>query len=209
MKNIVIYGAGGFGREVYDTISKNNEINGMCKVKGFIDDGVPKGTILNGLSVIGGEYVLEDLDDSFDIVLAISNPEIRKRIFDKYSSAFEFRSIIHPSTEISKYAQIGKGCIIQAFCIVAANSTICDSVIMNAHSGVGHDAIINSHVSIMSYCDVAGNAEVGSMTFIGTGSRILPNIHVSERSYVCAGTVVMKNIMSPSKVIGNPGRIIG
>jgi len=208
MRKILIYGAGGFGREVYDTISKNNEKDSEYIVKGFVDDAHSSGTVINGLEVIGGEEVLAGLDLSFDVVLAISDPVGRKRLFDKYSDRFEFRSIIHPNSEISKYAQIGRGCIIQSFCIVAANSQIGDSVIMNAHSGVGHDANVHSYVSIMSYCDVAGNAEVGPLTFIGTGARILPNIYVSQESYLCAGTVLMKNLISPSKVIGNPGKII-
>ena len=43
MKKIAIYGAGGFGREVYCLIQKINAVSPQWDVIGFFDDGKPKG----------------------------------------------------------------------------------------------------------------------------------------------------------------------
>jgi hypothetical protein len=43
MKSIVIYGAGGFGREITCLINSINQVKKQWKLIGFIDDGIPVG----------------------------------------------------------------------------------------------------------------------------------------------------------------------
>ena len=53
MKNIVIIGAGGFGREVQWLLERMNEKEKQWNLLGYIDDGVAVGTIVDGLPVLG------------------------------------------------------------------------------------------------------------------------------------------------------------
>lgn len=53
MKNIVIIGAGGFGREVKWFIDEINGVNKQWNFIGFVDDNLPKGTVINDSNVIG------------------------------------------------------------------------------------------------------------------------------------------------------------
>ena len=54
MKNIVIIGAGGFGREVKVLVDDINKIRSTYNFLGFYDDGIEKGTLVNGYKVLGG-----------------------------------------------------------------------------------------------------------------------------------------------------------
>ena len=53
MKNIVIIGAGGFGREVQWLLERMNEKEKQWNLLGYIDDGVAVGTIVDGASLCG------------------------------------------------------------------------------------------------------------------------------------------------------------
>jgi len=80
---------------------------------------------------------------------------------------------------------------------------------MNAHSGIGHDAIIGNYCSIMSFCDAAGCTELGELVFVGSGAKIIPSLKIANESYICAGAVVFKSVVLRSKLLGNPAKTIG
>ena len=75
MKNIVIIGAGGVGREVSLIIQQINELEPTWNLLGFIDDNTDNwGKVINGYSVIGGidslEFLsLHSLDSSENLLL--------------------------------------------------------------------------------------------------------------------------------------------
>ena len=55
MKDIVIIGCGGFGREVAWLIEEINNVNQEWNILGFIDDDtLNHGQIINGYAVLGG-----------------------------------------------------------------------------------------------------------------------------------------------------------
>ena len=80
MKNLVIVGARGWGREVYDAISKTEEvIAGNLVIKGFLDSKADAFEGLRGnyppIICSPEEYVIQP-DDIFFI--AMGNPHWRK-----------------------------------------------------------------------------------------------------------------------------------
>jgi sugar O-acyltransferase (sialic acid O-acetyltransferase NeuD family) len=207
MKKVIIIGAGGFGREILDTIYHINQISQTYEVIGFIDNKIAKGNLVNGIPILGDDNNLKFYQDA-SLIIGIGDPNARKRYFELYKDRFDFPVIIHPTAIISNYALIGSGSIIQAFCIVAANSIIGNCVALNARSGVGHDAKIGDYTSIQSFCDVTGNNSVGELCFFGTGVKLIPGLVIASESYLCAGAVIFKDIVIKSKVLGNPGKII-
>jgi sugar O-acyltransferase (sialic acid O-acetyltransferase NeuD family) len=207
MIKVIIIGAGGFGREILDTIRSINKISLQYEIIGFIDNRVEKSTVINGLEVLGEEGDLGLYPDA-SLIIAIGDPHVRKRYFEQYRDRFNFPVITHPTAIVSDYAEIGQGCIIQAFCIVAANVSIGNCVAINARSGVGHDSKVGDYTAIQSFCDITGNNTVGSLCFFGTGVKLIPGLSIADESYLCAGAVIFKDIPVKAKVIGNPGKII-
>jgi sugar O-acyltransferase (sialic acid O-acetyltransferase NeuD family) len=207
MKKIIIIGAGGFGREILDTIYYINKSISKYEALGFIDNKIAKGSLVNGLPVLGNENDLE-LYKEASLIIGIGDPHTRKRYFELYNDRFDFPVIVHPTAIISDYAVIGTGSLIQAFCIVAANSVLGNCVAVNARSGIGHDASVGDYTSIQSFCDITGNNSIGELCFLGTGVKLIPGLVIASESYLCAGTVIFKDITVKSKVLGNPGKII-
>lgn len=204
-KDIYIIGAGGFGREVADTISQLADYS----LVGFIDDWLSVGTIVNGHEVCGQISSLEKMSSNPRVVIAIGNGSVRAEIYERLSGKCDFPIIVHPKADVSPHAKIDEAVIIQANCIIAANVSIGIGVIINATSGVGHDASVGDFCSIMSFCDIAGNAHLGSFCFLGSGTKVIPNISLFSGSYACAGAVIMRSIEQASKLMGNPARVIG
>lgn len=204
-EDIYIIGAGGFGREVADTISRLTDY----RLVGFIDDWLSVGTVVNGHEVCGQISYLEKMSSKPRVVIAIGNASVRAEIYERLSGKCDFPSIVHPKADVSPHAKIGEAVIVQANCIIAANVSIGTGVIINATSGVGHDASVGDFCSIMSFCDVSGNARLGSFCFLGSGTKVVPNISVFTGSYACAGAIIMKSTEQASKLMGNPARVIG
>ena len=203
--DIFIVGAGGLGREVLDTVRQLPQY----KILGFIDENLKMGTIVNGVEVVGRNDDLAKISGEVHAVLAVGSSVARRRIVTYFGDAVNWCSVVHPSVIVSPFATLGMGIVVQAYCIMAANSRIGDFVVMNAHSGVGHDAKIGEYTSVMSYCDVAGEASLGSDCFMGSGAKVLPSINVSNGAYLCAGSVVLRDVQQGVKVLGNPARVIG
>lgn len=53
MKEIVIFGASGFGKEVLEIIREINKENPLWQVVGFFDNYLQKGTVVNGIKILG------------------------------------------------------------------------------------------------------------------------------------------------------------
>lgn len=205
--DILIIGAGGFGREVLDTLNFINQSKSSYNILGFIDNAVPKGSQINEIEVLGDDGEIQNYPDA-GLVIAIGSPHVRQIYFERYFNSHTFPIIIHPTALVSNFSEIGDGTIIQAFCIVASNAKIGYGVSINARSGVGHDVKVGNYCSIQSFCDITGNNNVGELCYLGTGVKIIPNLKIASGSYLCAGTVVFKDISVASKVLGNPGKII-
>ncbi len=80
MKDIIIYGSGGLGRETAWFIERINEVKPTFRILGFIDDNVQnKDKIFNGYRVLGNSSFLNEIGIKCSIVCAIANAKIRKK----------------------------------------------------------------------------------------------------------------------------------
>src|SRR5688572_6926840 len=149
MKDIVIIGAGGFGREVKVLLDDINKIRPTYTFKGFYDDGVEKGTLVNGFKVLGGISDLNDLSSKIQVVVAIGAPDTKRKIIEQLKNPnLEYPVLIHPSVICSDdFVSIGKGSIICAGNILTCNIEIQDFVILNLMCTVGHDTTIKKYAS--------------------------------------------------------------
>ena len=57
-------------------------------------------------------------------------------------------------------------------------------------------------------CHIAGNVVIGEGTFLGTGSSVIPEIHIGSWSVVGAGAVVIKPLPDAVTAVGIPARLI-
>lgn len=208
-RNLVIIGAGGFGREVLQLIKAINDKNQECfNVLGFIDDGVDQGSQLLGLPVLGGIDFLKNMDPKPAVALAIGDPVSKKTIVEQLQG-FEFPELIHPSVALNKdELSIGRGALICEGCILTCDIIVGEFVTLNLSCTVGHDTIIKSYCSIMPGNNISGEVLLLEGVYLGTGATIINQTEIGEFSVIGAGAVVSKNIPANCTAVGIPAKPI-
>ncbi len=206
-KELIIYGAGGLGREVLTMVNALPEWQPI----GFIDDNVPAGTVVKGLKVLGSIAVLDTMTSIPNIVLALGSPLVKKRLEGqllKYS--VQFPRLIHPSVIMQDPASIviGAGSIITAGCILTTDIHIGKHVLINLNSTIGHDCVIADYTSVMCGVNIAGEVNIGTSVFIGSGVNVLNQASLGEGCTVGMGAVVLKNVLQHTTVAGVPAKEI-
>lgn len=204
MKDLLIVGAGGFGREVLQWIKDINKINPTWRVLGFLDDDVDA---LNGIEC---DYGVVDTishyqpNEDVSLVMAVANPNTKEKIVKLLKNrGAHFVSIIHPTATLSEFATIGEGLVMYPYSIISVNTTVGDFVTFLS-SGMGHDAIIGDFSTISSFCDITGGVTIGKKVFLGSHVTIVPKRKIGDEAYIAAGSVVMTNIRAGQHVMGNP-----
>ena len=210
MENIVIIGAGGFGREVKMLIDQINEGSLQYNLLGFYDDSVQKGTEVFGLEVLGSVEELNQVTKPTAISIAIGSPKVKKDIKDKLSNPMlSFPRLIHPSVVLGIPSEtIGIGAIICAGTIITVNITIGEFVILNLGCTVGHDTVIGNYCSFMPQSNIAGEVILGEAVYVGMGVGIINQVTVGNNVTLGAGSVVVKNISSNCLAVGIPAKVI-
>lgn len=205
MKDIYIIGASGFGREVAWLIEELDEFN----VIGFVDDNKEiQNTIINDIPVIGGISFLIEKKEEVNVVIAIGNPAIRKKIYDqlKNNNNIKFPNIIAKDVRISNTNNIGFGNIICTQSTLTVNITLGNFNHVNLDCTVGHDVILHDFITVYPSVNISGNVEIGNYSELGTGTKIIQGKTILENVIVGAGSVVIKDISESGTYVGSPIR---
>lgn len=211
MKRLLIYGCGGFAREVAWLVEEINQKGKIWDIQGFLDDNSSNwGKIINGYEVLGSDEFLDNVKEEVYIAIAIGNPIIKEKVFNKLNKRdiIKYPILIHPNVVKSKYVKIGRGTIICAGTILTTNIDIGEHVIINLDTTIGHDAIIKDFSTILPSVNVSGGVIIGEKVSIGTGSAIIQNINIGEKTTIGAGAVVVKSLPSNCTAVGVPAKPI-
>jgi len=208
MKNLIIIGAGGCGREVLQWALDANKREPIWNIKGFLDDNPHaldgKSCAAKIIGTVDG-YPLYYPDDEF--VCAIGSPAVKRRVVELLKArGAAFANVIHPTAVVSDSAWLGEGVILYPFAIVSPDAAVGDCCIINMHSAVAHDASLDDYCTISAFCDITGNCTLGKGVFMGTGAKLTPGVSVGEKAFICAGSIVFNNVKPETKVLGNPAR---
>jgi sugar O-acyltransferase (sialic acid O-acetyltransferase NeuD family) len=208
MYDIVIVGAGGFGREVYSW-TKDSFFKDQYRIKGFLDDNNKALNSYNlDIGVIGNidEYMPEKQDR---FVIGIGDVKIKKQLIDKLIvKGSKFINLIHPTAVIADTAMIGKGNIIAPFVLISNCAKIDDFVIFNVYSSCGHDAKVGKYSTLSPYASATGFVVLEDEVFLGTHSTVIPGKIIGYKSKVSANSVVMRDVPPNKMVFGVPGKAI-
>jgi sugar O-acyltransferase (sialic acid O-acetyltransferase NeuD family) len=149
MKKLAIIGASGHGKVIADIAVKNE-----YKEIVFLDDN-PKVQECAGFRVVG---TLEDIDKypDYDVIVAIGNASIRKKIHKKVGED-RLTTLIHPQSVISRRVTIGKGTVVMAGAIVNSDTKIGEGCIINTGASVDHDCSIGDFVHVYDLNLIYGN----------------------------------------------------
>lgn len=211
MKEIAIYGAGGFGREVACLLKIINAESPQWDFIGFFDDGKIVGDGCEYGKVLGGMSELNEWKEPLSIAIAIGSPKTALAVVSKISnSRIDFPNIIAPDCKFydkNNYS-MGKGNIISLGCCLSCNVHLGDFNVLNGFISIGHDAKLGSYNSLMPGTRISGFDKIGDCNYFGASSVVLQHTNIGNNIVLGAGSVLMKAPKEEVTYIGNPARIV-
>ena len=204
MKHIIIIGGNSGARLAYELCELNN-----FNIIGFSSNYTEKWYTIEPVILpdYKNTYTL-NLIKKYDYFVATGDNNIREEITNFIIKNTQKKPInlIHPTSIISKYTNIGYGNLILANTIINNGTNIGNGVIINSSSVIEHDNIIYDYSQISPSSTLCGYVTIGKKTFIGSNSVVIPNITIKDNSIVGAGSVVINNVESSILVVGNPAK---
>ena len=209
MKELLLIGARGWGREVYNMLPNCIGYGTEFVVKGFLDD---KADALDGMPgyppiVDSVEHYEIQTNDVF--VCALGDAHWKKYYANIIlSKGGCFINIIHKGSGMGRNTRMGHGCIVCDNVGISCDITIGDFVTFQSYAIVGHDAQIGNYCHLGTRSFMGGYSLLGDVTTIQTNSVVLPHIKVGNNCVVGAGSVVIRKVKDGTTVYGNPAKVL-
>lgn len=207
LPQLVIVGAGGFGREVLAWARDSCQYGVDWTIKGFIDDNP---SALDGKRSPGRLLgTIRDHQPASDEVFisAMGVPRIKRATAELLQSrGARFTRLVHRTAVVGHGVELGEGVLLCPYAVVSADNRLGRCVSVNLHSSVDHDANVGDWTQINCHCDLTGGVQVGSEVFFGSSVAIIPGVKVGDGAYLGAGAVVLRDVPPGATVFGVPAR---
>lgn len=175
-RDIIIVGAGGWGREVIWTLERINEREETWNILGFADDDPAKAT-----GSVEGYPLLGDVEKAFQdnpaaaVYLAIGDNAARERIYRRLRGR-DFPVIVDPSADVAPTAELRHGVFVGPQAVVSVGAELGKFAIVCSRAGVGHDT------------------RMGDFSMLRPAATLLGHMSVGDHAYIAAGVVVRRNV---------------
>lgn len=205
--DIVIVGAGGFGREVLRYVIDTFGRDPRFTVKGFLDDAPPD---LSGFELdypVLGDTKTYQPGPSDRFVVAIGEPAVRASIAEHLAArGARFVTVVHPLAYVSDAATIGDGCIVAPFATIGAHARLGDHSFLTFYASIGHDATVGRFCALSPHSVTNGGSVIGDRAFLGAHAVVNPLQSVGDDAQVAAGAVVYRPVPPGALAAGNPAK---
>lgn len=211
MKDIVIYGFGGLGREIATLLNSINRDNPTWNLIGYIDDGFEVGSENRYGKVLGNSDFLNNYKSPLAVIIAIATPSIVQKIAEKLvNENLYYPNIIAPDVLCfdKESLVMGKGNIITYGCRLSCNIKFGDFNLLNGCVSLGHDVTMGNFNVMFPDVRVSGETVIGNSNFFGARTFIAQRLKVGEKTRFAAGSIVLNKTRSNCLYMGNPARKI-
>jgi sugar O-acyltransferase (sialic acid O-acetyltransferase NeuD family) len=204
MRDLLIVGCGGFGREVADIVDAVNFL-------GFVDDDPSR----DNIERVGrrGSRLLGPVDEATrkysraNFVIGIGNALARQKIADTLESAgLNPVVLVHPSAVVGANVELGDGTVVAAHVAVGSDVVIGRHVHLDRGTQVGHDSFVQDLATVHPAAVISGSCRVGSRAELGTNCTLLPGVGVGSDAVVGAAACVTRDVPQDVIVRGVPAR---
>lgn len=208
---LVVFGAGGLGREVLLLLRQINAAAPTWNLRGFYDDQPPATPTVAGLPYLGTSHDLNATTEPLAVAVAVGSPAGRAAVVARLTSAqLSFPALVHPGVDLQphQHVQLGAGCLIQRGCVLTCDISLGRFVFLNACCTVGHDTRLGEFCSLMPHTNLGGGAHLEPGAYLGTQSTVIQGVRIGAHSVLGAGAVAVRDIPPHCTAVGVPARII-
>ena len=168
MKNLLILGAGGYGKTVADVAAQL----GYARIA-FLDDGQTGADIL-GKCKDFSEFLQEDTE----VYPAFGNNSVRMQWLNTLlASDVKIPTLVHPRAYVSPTATLGIGTVVLPMAVVNTGVTVGKGCIINIGALIVHDTLVEEG------CHLAPGAIVKAENRIVAGSKIESGQIIENRQF--------------------------
>jgi len=210
MNDLVIFGAGGVGRQVAQIVSDINSVHVEWNIIGYLDDDETRlGDTVADIPVLGNLEWLSAHRDVY-VAVAIAAPSIVAKTYYRLATMQHqnISTLIHPSVWLPQRAEIDKGVIVYGGVILDPDITIGKGCMINKGCTIGHDAILENFTSLAPGVNLGGAVHIGCGCYFGISSATIQGVSVGMWSVVGAGAVVIENLPPNVIAVGVPAKTI-
>ncbi|WP_455886682.1 acetyltransferase [Pseudomonas rustica] len=208
MRNLIIVGAGGLGRVVYNVLAADVRFCQTHVIAGFLDTRTDIRLPDDMLAPVLGsplEYVVQ----TGDVFLpAVGDPGWREKLL---------APLLAQGAELASYAeqafigartQIGAGSFLTPGAVVSVDTNIGHCVFIDTYVVLGHDVTVGDHTMIGAMTFMAGGVRIGRGVSIHPRATIAKDVSVGDGATIGIGSVVVNDVPAGVTVFGNPARVI-
>lgn len=204
---IIIYGGGGHGKALIDLLRSL----GSYQLVGIVDDGLPKGEGIMGVTVLGGKGVLAGLYAqgvrlAVNAVGGIGSPSARVKVFQElHRAGFACPTLIHPTAWVEPSATLSSGVQVFPHAYVGSNAHIGFGSIINSGAIVSHDCSLGAYVNLSPGAILAGEVVIEDEVLIGMGVTVNLRVRVAKGARIGNGATIKEDV--PENQIVRAGSI--
>ena len=206
-KPLLVFGAGGHGREVSWIVSRAREY----VVVAFLDETSEgsSGVRLDGVPVVDKKTAGVHLGTKGLVVFSATGIlDLRRRWAEEFSG-LPFATIVDPTALVGPRVEIGPGTVVFPNCVLSADVSIGVHVSINAGCTINHDTKVGDFTNLGPGCHLPGRVTIGAGCDLGTGVVVLPGVSVGAGAIIGAGAVVTRDVPASVVAVGVPARVLG
>jgi sugar O-acyltransferase (sialic acid O-acetyltransferase NeuD family) len=192
MKELIIIGAGGFGREVYDLSLNSFGYKETFVVKGFLDDRDGILDNFNNYPPILSSVENYKINKNDVFICALGNGQLKQKYVDKIKQkGGTFITLLHKSSKLGQNTIVGEGCIIAQNVIVTCDVKIGNFVTLQPFTMISHDCVIGNYCHLNSFVVMGGGSSIGDFVTAQASSVLLSGAKVANNTEIGACSAVV------------------
>ena len=194
MRELVIVGGGGHGRETLDIVEAINAVEPTWAFAGFRRRRRDHCRPARPQRCVAARHDRDPRPHrtrTMSSVLAHLRSE-QSSMSNSPPGAALAATLIHPAATVASDNRIGDGVLLAAGARVTTNVTLGRHVHLNVNAVVSHDCVVGDYTTLSPGSLVNGDVQIGTGVFLGTGAIITPGVTVGDHAVIGAGAVVVQ-----------------